>query len=75
MPERKERRLTVLNRYRGGDSAVPDIRLSGKWLTEAGFAPGSRLAVSFERQGELVVTVTALPGPLRRRVPVKGTRW
>jgi hypothetical protein len=70
MPERKERRLTVLNRYRGGDSAVPDIRLSGRWLAEAGFAPGSRLAVSIKRQGELVVTVTAPPGQLRHGAPV-----
>jgi hypothetical protein len=72
---RNLRRLTVLNRYRGGESAVPDIRLSGKWLAEAGFAPGCRVAISIERQGQLVVTITAPPGPLRRRVPEERTPW
>jgi hypothetical protein len=62
-PQLKERRLTVLNRYRDRAGTVPDIRLSGQWLTRAGFIPGSRLAVAVEH-GRLVVTVIARPRPL-----------
>ncbi|WP_250512936.1 SymE family type I addiction module toxin [Caballeronia sp. INDeC2] len=35
---------------------VPWIRLAGRWLEHAGFAPGQRVKVNVE-QGRLVITV------------------
>jgi len=68
-PERKlrPRELTVTNRYRLG-GPVPEVRMSGRWLAEAGFPAGSRLAIKVECS-RLVVTVTSRPRPLpcRRR--------
>ena len=55
------RRLTVLNHYRS-TGRVPIIRLAGRWLARAGFAPGCRLEVT-GRRGRLVVKVTAPPDP------------
>jgi hypothetical protein len=62
-PQLKERRITVLNRYRDRAGTVPDIGLCGQWRTRAGFVPGCSLAVAVE-PGRLVVTVTARPRPL-----------
>jgi hypothetical protein len=58
----KDRRMTVLNRMRGY-ALVPEIRLAGTWLAEAGFAPGTRVKIA-ARRGRLVVTIAA-PPPLR----------
>ena len=67
MPEMKPRCYTVTNRNReGGRGPVPELRLSGRWLGRAGFAPGSLLAVRVERC-RLVVTITARPRPLHGR--------
>lgn len=41
--------------------AVPDVRLSGYWLEQAGLAPGARLSVEVE-YGRLVITVIAPAG-------------
>jgi Toxin SymE, type I toxin-antitoxin system len=41
---------------------VPQVRLSGWWLTDVGFPPGSRCAIEASK-GRLVVTVTAPPEP------------
>jgi hypothetical protein len=63
MPEGPDRKMTVLNRYRdprGGP--VPELRLAGKWLGQAGFAPGTRVSIAVE-QGRLVVTVAAPARP------------
>lgn len=61
------RRYTVTNRNREGcRGPVPELRLSGRWMERAGFAPGSLLAVQVE-EGRLVVTITARPRPLPRR--------
>ncbi|WP_420259496.1 SymE family type I addiction module toxin, partial [Kluyvera sp. M-M157-B] len=32
-------------RPQGGDTSTPQITLSGKWLCEAGFAPGQHYTV------------------------------
>jgi hypothetical protein len=62
-PERKIcRQLTVTNRSQHG-AFVPQVRMSGWWLEQAGFPAGSRLAIHVERC-RLVVTVTARPRPL-----------
>jgi hypothetical protein len=57
-----KRRLTVLNCYRSSTGRVPVIRLAGRWLARAGFAPGCRLEVT-GRRGRLVVQVVAPPDP------------
>lgn len=67
MPAMKPRRYTVTNRYREEtNSNVPELRMSGKWLGRAGFAPGSILAIQVTAN-RLVVTVIARPRPLPER--------
>jgi toxic protein SymE len=66
-----KRRYTVTNRNRE-NGPVPELRMSGRWLAQAGFAPGSRLAIVVEH-GRLVVTITARPRPLPcRKVKTYG---
>lgn len=67
MSAMRPRRYTVTNRYREEtDSHVPELRMSGKWLGRAGFAPGSILAIQVTAN-RLVVTVIARPRPLPER--------
>lgn len=70
--ERTRRTLTVTRRgTRALGHQVPQVRMSGDWLSRAGFPPGSLLAVAVE-PGRLVVTVAARPRPLRgRRAPAR----
>jgi hypothetical protein len=42
---------------------LPKIRLSGKWLAEAGFQPGNRVAVEIGEQGTLVLRFVPQPVP------------
>ena len=37
-------------------TTVPYIRLRGRWLEQAGFRPGSRVAVTITAQGQLAIT-------------------
>jgi len=43
-------------RTRSGETAVPYLRLSGRWLEQHGFTRGSRVDVTAEK-GKLVLTV------------------
>lgn len=60
-----ERRLTVAKLFApaprrsyppAAGSVVPLVRISGRWLSELGFAPGDRVRVSAE-PGRLVLTL------------------
>lgn len=56
---RSLRKLTVTARSsRPTSRQVPQIRLCGAWLGQAGFSPGTRLDVAVS-QGMLVITVAA----------------
>ncbi|HHK8061256.1 TPA: SymE family type I addiction module toxin [Serratia marcescens] len=46
--------LIVGYRPQGGDTSTPQITLSGKWLCEAGFAPGQHYTVKIS-EGCLVL--------------------
>jgi toxic protein SymE len=48
------------NRTRTGETPVPYLRLSGRWLEQHGFTPGSRITVTAEN-GKLVLTIAAPP--------------
>jgi hypothetical protein len=39
-----------------GKAKVPHLRLTGRWLERAGFAPGSRVRVVATTAGQLVIT-------------------
>jgi toxic protein SymE len=55
------RDLTVSSIYqprRRGGAVSPHLRLSGRWLESAGFAPGTRVRVQVQ-QGQLVITTEA----------------
>ena len=47
-------------RTRSGETPVPYLRLSGHWLEQHGFTPGSRVTVTAEN-GKLVLTIAATP--------------
>lgn len=47
-------------RTRTGETAVPYLRLSGRWLEQHGFTRGSRVTVTAEK-GKLVLTIADLP--------------
>ena len=52
---KRKRRLKVYETgdpYRGG--ILPQIRLQGKWLKQAGFAPGGQVEVQVEA-GQLII--------------------
>jgi hypothetical protein len=68
-----KRLYTVTNRNRENGGPVPELRMSGKWLGVAGFAPGSLLSVCVT-DNRLVVTVVARPRPLlcRRCAKARG---
>lgn len=67
----QERRLTVVTRYREQRGRVPEIRMGGSWLIQAGFPAGSRLAITVT-PGHLVVKVVAPPTPPRAREVHEG---
>jgi len=60
-------------RARNGETPVPYLRISGRWLEQYGLTRGSRVVVSGE-SGRLVLTVAAAadarPGWHRRDRPV-----
>ena len=47
-------------RTRSGETAVPYLRLSGRWLEQHGFTRGSRVVVTAE-SGKLVLTIADPP--------------
>lgn len=47
-------------RTRSGETPIPYLRLSGRWLEQHGFTPGSRVTVTAEN-GKLVLTLAAPP--------------
>ncbi|WP_313109837.1 SymE family type I addiction module toxin [Atlantibacter sp.] len=51
---RTDKPLIVGYRPQGGDTSTPQITLSGKWLCEAGFAPGQHYMVKIS-EGCLVL--------------------
>jgi hypothetical protein len=48
------------SRTRCGETPVPYRRLSGRWLEQHGFTPGSRITVTAEN-GKLVLTIAHPP--------------
>ena len=44
-------------RHQGDAHSVPEIRLKGKWLLQAGFTPGDRVEVRLTEQGQVVIRV------------------
>ena len=65
--------LTVIRTHRP-NGCVPHICMSGRWLERAGFASGSRIAVT-ATDGQLVITVAAPPGPMQVREPLPPPGW
>ena len=58
----KPRRLKITaagDRWRGG--IKPLVRLTGRWLERAGFAPESRVEVRMVRPGEITLAVVQAP--------------
>lgn len=45
-------------RTRSDETSVPYLRLSGRWIEQHGFTPGSRVTVTAEN-GKLVLTIAA----------------
>lgn len=60
MPERTLRRLTVTNRSQGGH-LVPQVRMCGAWLGQAGLTPGTFLDIAVV-EGILVITRASFAG-------------
>ena len=62
----KPRELSITTLYRAttrtrtGETPVPYLRLSGHWLEQHGFTPGSRITVTAET-GKLVLTIAHPP--------------
>jgi len=54
-----EHSTRYLQAYPTGDhwkgKTVPQIRLQGKWLEAAGIAPGDRVAVEIQEEGQLLI--------------------
>ena len=54
-----EQPTRYLRAYPTGDhwagKTVPQIRLQGKWLEAAGIAPGDRVAVEIQDEGQLLI--------------------
>jgi hypothetical protein len=67
---------TVGDYWRGRVS--PKIRLSGRWLDQAGFKPGNRVEVRINQPGILMLRFLALSKPLDdeiiHAVPVHNAR-
>ena len=53
-PQPTARRLTVTD---ASFDRKPTLRLAGKWLHAAGFAPGARVVVDTSTRGRLVIEV------------------
>jgi hypothetical protein len=68
------RRLLTVITSRRLKGRVPHICMSGRWLEHAGFAPGSRIAVTATDR-QLVITVAAPPGPLEVREIHEPKEW
>lgn len=55
-----QRTITISRLFRststGGDTRVPYVRMSGRWLEKAGFKCGARLLIATEK-GKLVITL------------------
>ncbi len=45
-------------RHEGDAHSVPEIRLKGKWLLQAGFTPGDQVEVRLTEQGQVVITTS-----------------
>ena len=45
-------------RHQEEGHSVPEIRLKGKWLLQAGFTPGDRVEVRLAAQGQVVITAS-----------------
>jgi toxic protein SymE len=63
MTKAKIRRLTVYTKFRErtyDNTAVPEIRLEGRWLEKVGFNRGQRVKIEQE-QGRLIITLDDEP--------------
>ncbi|MBT2766141.1 type I toxin-antitoxin system SymE family toxin [Stenotrophomonas sp. ISL-67] len=49
---------------------VPGLRLSGRWLRDAGFVIGAKVAVEV-KEGSITLTVIETPAPVAPKVPRK----
>jgi len=55
MPKHKQRKLTIASKHKGyPNRPVPELRLSGKWFKELGFAPGDKVSITV-REGLILI--------------------
>ena len=45
-------------RHEGEAHSVPEIRLKGKWLLQAGFTPGDQVEVRLTEQGQVIISLS-----------------